>query len=136
MRVDALIAHGSEASIMSDESSPALVVGRADMIDAAVQAKLGIALRGSLIEATFHVARGNDAPPYDRPYLPEHQPIAVRDGARVLYRTEATPLVTSRGGWAFWQPPDWSEPFNPFVPKYQLGSTYPHSPPSLACCTR
>ncbi|MBC7814362.1 MAG: hypothetical protein H7175_24615, partial [Burkholderiales bacterium] len=27
---------------------------------------------------------------------------------------------------AYWQPPDWSEPFNAFVPKYQLGSTFPH----------
>ncbi len=44
----------------------------------------------------------------------------------MLYRTQATPLITRRGAWAYWQPPDWSEPFNPFVPKYQLGSTYPH----------
>lgn len=123
---DALITQGDVALIGREKLAPVLVTGRADLIDSAVQAKLGIAPHGDLIAADFHVARGNDAPPYDRPYLPEHQPITIGDGARVHYRTGATPLITSRGGWAYWQPPDWSEPFNPFVPKYQLGSTYPH----------
>ncbi|MFN8447517.1 MAG: hypothetical protein U0521_02680 [Anaerolineae bacterium] len=36
--------------------------------------------------------------------------------------------MTSRGGWAFWQPPDWTrEPFNLFVPVSPVGQrTYPH----------
>ncbi|MCC6805452.1 MAG: hypothetical protein IT319_21410, partial [Anaerolineae bacterium] len=123
---DALIAQPDAALSASGDHAPVLVTGRADRITSDVQAKLGIALRDSLIDADFHVARGSDAPPYDRPYLPSHHPIVIRDGSRALYRTASTPLITSRGSWTYWQPPDWSEPFNQFVPKYQLGSTFPH----------
>jgi hypothetical protein len=121
---DAHIAH--RVAALFDMERPTLVTGRADLIDSAVCERLGIAPRGELIQADFHVAHGEDAPPFDRPYLPDHQPIDVSDDVQVLYRTSETPLVTRRESWAYWQPPDWSEPFNPFVPKYQLGSTYPH----------
>jgi hypothetical protein len=53
-------------------------------------------------------------------------PVQALDGTRVHYRSAQTPLITSREGWVYWQPPDWSEPNNSFLPKYQLGSTFPH----------
>lgn len=34
-------------------------------------------------------------------------------------------MLTRRGRRLWWQPTDWSEPFNQFVPKYQVGSTFP-----------
>jgi len=43
----------------------------------------------------------------------------------VHYESAHTPLITTRGDRLYWQPTDWSEPFNQFVPKYQVGSTYP-----------
>lgn len=122
---DALIAH-SDAALLAAAARPTLVTGRADVLAEAVLARLGITPRGGLVPADFHVAHGAGAPPYDRPYLPEHQPVTTADDVAVLNGTQATPLLTRRGAWAYWQPPDWSEPFNAFVPKYQLGSTYPH----------
>lgn len=121
----AVIAHG-DAALIEGETSPVLVTGRADVIDGEIRDRLGITLNGSLIPGDFHVAGGGDAPPYDRPYIPDHQPIAAADDVQVHYGTAQTPLLTQRENRLYWQPPDWSEPFNQFVPKYQLGSTYPH----------
>ena len=75
----------------------------------------------------FYVCTGPDpdVPPADRPYLPDHVAVGVGDDVDVLYSSRHTPLLTSRDGWCWWQPTDWSEPFNQFLPKYQLGSTYP-----------
>lgn len=107
-------------------ATPVLVAGRADVLDDAICKRLGINPL-EMIEADFHVAEGDspETPPYDRPYIPEHSAVNVQDDVHVHYRTTQTPLITSRDGWIYWQPPDWSEPFNQFVPKYQLGSTYP-----------
>ncbi len=109
-------------------TGPVLLTGRADLLDEEIRDQAGITLSGQPVESGFHVCSGNsdDTPPYDRPYLPEHAAIAAQPGTTVHYRSESTPLITQRGRWLYWQPPDWSEPFNPFVPKYQLGSTFPH----------
>lgn len=106
---------------------PVLVTGRADILDGEILKRLGLTLDNGLIPAGFHVSSGDtaDTPPYDRPYLPAHQSVKSA-GAVVHYQTQATPLLTSRDGWIYWQSPDWSEPFNQFVPKYQTGSTFPH----------
>ncbi len=105
---------------------PVLATGRADLLDNDLQSKLGIRARGELLEAEFYVSHGENTPSYDRPYLPDHASIEVSEGTQIHYQTHHTPLVTQNKNWLYWQPNDWSEPFNPFVPKYQLGSTYPH----------
>jgi len=118
----------------SDQAAGALlayadlaVFGRADAIADAVASELGITPSGEPIAADFWVCHGDraDTPPHDRPYLPEHRPVDVAAGVAVHYASRHTPLLTSRGGRVWWQPTDWSEPFNQFLPKYQLGSTYP-----------
>ncbi|MET0908461.1 MAG: hypothetical protein ABWZ99_03250, partial [Ilumatobacteraceae bacterium] len=103
------------------------VVGRADTIGVEASARLGITATGERVAADFWVvADGVDgAPPADRPYLPEHVVVDVADDVMVHYASRRTPLITGRDGWSWWQPTDWSEPFNQFVPKYQLGSTFP-----------
>lgn len=106
--------------------SPVLATGRADVFDPEIQHKLGIQPEGEVLEAEFWVASGEYAPAYDRPYIPDHAKITIADDVTVHYQTSETPLLTQRSTWLYWQPPDWSEPFNPFVPKYQLGSTFPH----------
>ena len=106
--------------------NPVLIAGRADMITPSLQTKLGITANGELIEPGFHISEGENAPPYDRPYIPRHARITPTDDVQIHYRTEQTPLITQRDNWFYWQPPDWSEPFNQFVPKYQIGSTFPH----------
>jgi hypothetical protein len=115
-----------EQAALSGFSGPVLAAGRADMLDESVRKRLGIQRNGNLITGGFHVARGvvSDAPSHDRPYIRQHQPITV--AGNVHYQTAKTPLITSQDKWIYWQPPDWSEPFNQFVPKYQLGSTFPH----------
>lgn len=116
------------------DSAPALaefddiaVFGDADAIAVATATALGVHPTGERVEADFWVS-GDDlgqAPPYDRPYLPEHAAVRVDNDVSVHYASEHTPLVTTREGRLWWQPTDWSEPFNQFLPKYQLGSTYP-----------
>jgi hypothetical protein len=82
---------------------------------------------GQRVEADFWVCHDDvgNAPPIDRPYLPEHSAVTTDGDVTVHYASEQTALVTTRGGRTWWQPTDWSEPFNQFLPKYQLGSTYP-----------
>ncbi|MGW8318409.1 MAG: hypothetical protein ACWGPS_04125, partial [Candidatus Promineifilaceae bacterium] len=107
---------------------PVMAVGRADVLDESLKQALGITPVGHPQPADFYVCQGDraDTPALDRPYLPEHQPVSTAEGVTIHYRTDQTPLLTSRGSRIYWQPPDWSEPFSPFVPKYQMGSSYPH----------
>lgn len=103
------------------------VFGRADVIDPEVAGRLGITPTDRWIEADFWVCHGDrdDVPPYDRPYLAEHPVVEAAEGTTVHYASRHTPLLTTRSSALWWQPTDWSEPFNQFLPKYQLGSTYP-----------
>jgi len=116
----------SERAALLDTPLPMLVTGRADMLDEQLAASLGIQAQPELLEAEFYVTASDDAPAFDRPYLPAHTPIKVDQAAQILYASRRTPLLVRNGSRAYWQPPDWSEPFNAFVPKYQLGSTFPH----------
>jgi hypothetical protein len=111
-----------------DSPGPVLVTGRADILDTAICERLGIRPRGERVSAGFHISEGDlpETPPYDRPYIPDHQPVIAGDDTAIHCFTAQTPLLASRAGWIYWQPPDWSEPFNAFLPKYQLGSTFPH----------
>jgi len=108
--------------------APVMVTGRADMIDTTIRQMLGIRTTERMLAPGFYVATGlsEQTPSHDRPYLPVHVAVEVDEDTTVHYRTTHTPLLTQRGNCCYWQPPDWSEPFNQFVPKYQLGSTYPH----------
>lgn len=108
--------------------APLMVTGRADMVDDDVQAALGISATEQRLAPDFYVSAGlsEQTPPYDRPYLPAHVAVETAPGTVTHYRSQHTSLLTQRGSRSYWQPPDWSEPFNQFVPKYQLGSTYPH----------
>lgn len=109
-------------------NAPALAVfGRADAIAADVAAGLGIRATGETIEADFWVCTGDDEriPPFDRPYLPAHAVVDTDADVTVHYRSRHTPIVTSRDRRLWWQPTDWSEPFSPYLPKFQIGSTYP-----------
>lgn len=108
--------------------APLMVTGRADIVDDDVQAALGISATEQRFAPDFYVSAGlsEQTPPYDRPYLPAHVAVETAPGTVTHYRSQHTPLLTQRGSRSYWQPPDWSEPFNQFVPKYQLGSTYPH----------
>lgn len=120
-------ARAAEELLEHDRLDELAVFGRADEIAAPVAAALGIDPAGPHIEADFWVCTGDrdDTPPHDRPYLPEHTAVAVADDVAVHYASRSTPLLTSRGRRVWWQPTDWSEPFSPYLPKYQIGSTYP-----------
>lgn len=115
-------------SILQGFSNPILATGRADLMDSMIFDALGLSTHGELIEGEFQVCSGAspDTPSHDRPYIPTHQPVRAASDVTVHYQSGQTPLLTKRKNWHYWQPPDWSEPFNQFVPKYQLGSTYPH----------
>jgi hypothetical protein len=109
-------------------AAPVLAVfGRADAIAADVASELGIRATGDTIDADFWVCTGADdgIPPHDRPYLPEHAVVDAGADVEIHYRSRHTPIITSRHHRLWWQPTDWSEPFSPYLPKFQIGSTYP-----------
>ncbi len=112
--------------ILLNRQRPTLAVGSAEWMDSEILTRLGLELHSQTITGGFQVCSGEGAPPHDRPYLPSHAPVRALDGTRVHYRSAQAPLIASREGWVYWQPPDWSEPNNSFLPKYQLGSTFPH----------
>jgi hypothetical protein len=108
--------------------APVLAVfGRADAIAADVREVLGIRPTGETIAADFWVCtgQGEDVPPHDRPYLPAHSRVDTDADVAVHYRSRHTPIIATRDRRLWWQPTDWSEPFSPYLPKFQIGSTYP-----------
>jgi len=105
---------------------PMLITGRADIIDESLLDSFGMQPLPQLLAADFYVTASEDAPASDRPYLATHARLNIKQSTQILYQSRQTPLLIRHGNRAYWQPPDWSEPFNPFVPKYQLGSTFPH----------
>lgn len=103
------------------------VFGRADVIAPEIRTALGIEPTGERRPGDFWRSTGDhpDLPTLDRPYVPEHCVVDTAADVTVEYATADTPLLTSRDAKLWWQPTDWSEPFNQFVPKYQVGSTFP-----------
>lgn len=109
---------------LTNTRKPVLCIGRADVIDPAVLARCGAALAAEAIRAKGFVhlnQRGEIA------HLPPHRRITPLDNAATLLDSDAGPLLVQRANMLYWQPPDWSEPGNAQLPKYQLGSTLPHA---------
>jgi len=120
-------------------TKPALIIGRADVIDPALLERAGArasgdpsaALRAGLSPKGFARASidpsplKGDLPDFNVLHLPPHQPI-VGEG-EVLVRAGSTPTLVRRDNVIYWQPPDWSEPSNPFLPRYQIGSLASHA---------
>jgi len=109
---------------------PTLIVGRADVIDPVILGQAGVRVRGSLQSKGFARGRvecaplGRDLPESHVIHLPSHQPIEAV--GEVLFRTQATPTLARCAHVIYWQPPDWSEPSNQFLPRYQIGSLASH----------
>jgi hypothetical protein len=112
-------------------TTPTLIVGRADVIDPEILKLAGVEISGDLqakgyVQASPRAsALKDDLPEFNILHLPAHQPIVAR--REILFRTEATPTLVRRGHVIYWQPPDWSEPANAFLPRYQVGSLASHA---------
>jgi hypothetical protein len=110
---------------------PALIIGRADVIDPAVLRAAGARVEGDLQPKGYMRAAPapaplqRDLPAFNVLHLPIHQPIAAE--GETLFRAETTPTLVRRGHASYWQPPDWSEPSNQFLPRYQVGSLASHA---------
>lgn len=110
---------------------PTLLAGRADVIDPALLVLAGVRTVGDLQPKGYqHAAPGHsrlkdDLPDFHVVHLPAHQPIVAE--SEVLFRAETTPTLVRRGSVIYWQPPDWSEPSNQFLPRYQVGSLASHA---------
>ena len=113
------------------QTKPALMIGRADVIDPALLERAGARACGSQSPKGFVRASippsplKGDVPDFNVLHLPPHQPI-VSEG-EVLVRAGSTPTLVRRDDVIYWQPPDWSEPSNPFLPRYQIGSLASHA---------
>jgi hypothetical protein len=109
--------------------SPALVTGRADLLDPGVVSLLGIHIADDpLEEAGYTLGRATSADLRSPAWIsmPPHARIAVSAETSVSYRSEVTPLLTRRGSVAYWQPPDWANPADRHLPHYQIGGVEPH----------
>ena len=110
---------------------PTLIVGRADVVDPAVLQLAGARANGRLQPAGYAQAAPQesplqrDLPDFNVLHLPVHQPIVATGD--VLFRTETTPTLVRQDSTIYWQPPDWSEPANAFLPRYQVGSLASHA---------
>jgi hypothetical protein len=110
---------------------PALIIGRADLIEPEVLEIAGLETCGELRPKGFVSGRPHGDLAYDLPdfnilHLPEHQPVR-NVSAEVLFECETGPALTRKGQLLYWQPPDWSEPSNQFLPRYQVGSLAAHA---------
>ncbi len=112
-------------------AKPALIVGRADVIDPAMLELTGARASGDLRPKGYARAAPEpttlkgDLPDFNVLHLPAHQPITAEGD--VLFRAESTPTLVRRNQAIYWQPPDWSEPSNRFLPRYQVGSLASHA---------
>ena len=126
------LAHDEQAGLLDAiRTRPTLIVGRADVIDPAVLQLAGAQSDGGLQPAGYAPAAPQDSPlrrdlpAFNLLYLPDHQPIVAV--GEVLFRTETTPTLVRQGLTIYWQPPDWNEPANAFLPRYQVGSLASHA---------
>jgi hypothetical protein len=122
-------AHSSVLNLLA--TTPALIIGRADVIDPEILKLAGAEINGDL-QAKGYVRASPDAsvlkddvPEFNILHLPAHQPIAA--AGEVLFHTQVTPTLVRKSKVIYWQPPDWSEPANAFLPRYQVGSLASHA---------
>ena len=110
---------------------PALLAGRADLIEPELLEMVGVEARGNLQPKGYISGRprgrlAHDLPGFNTLHLPVHQPVEIT-GAEVLFECETGPTLVRQGKLLYWQPPDWSEPANQFLPRYQVGSLSSHA---------
>jgi hypothetical protein len=120
-----------ERTASAVRQQPAMITGRADLIEPRLLELAGVKPRGALhpkgyISGQPHGDLAYDLPEFNILHLPVHQPIQ-NDGCEVLFECETGPSLVKKGHVLYWQPPDWSEPSNQFLPRYQLGSLSSHA---------
>jgi hypothetical protein len=107
------------------------VIGRADVIDSAILEAAGAQVtdelqpKGYVQAAPGPTSLASDLPTFNIVHLPAHRPIVCE--GEVLFRAQSTPTLVRRDRVTYWQPPDWSEPANQFLPRYQVGSLASHA---------
>jgi hypothetical protein len=113
------------------QEHPALLAGRADLIEPELLEMAGVEARGTLKSKGYVSGRprgrlAHDIPGFNTLHLPDHQPVEI-NRAEVLFECETGPTLVRLGHLLYWQPPDWSEPSNQFLPRYQVGSLSSHA---------
>jgi hypothetical protein len=113
------------------QQQPALITGRADLVAPQLLEMAGVRTRGDLQPKGYlpgqpHGELACDLPDFNILHLPAHQPVE-NTGGEVLFECESGPTLVSKGHVLYWQPPDWSEPSNQFLPRYQVGSLSSHA---------
>ena len=116
---------------LAREGVPLIFSGRADVIDPALLEMAGVKTTGNLQPSGFSFARA-ELPPDEkqsegplRVHLPVTQPVAL-SGGEALFESAHMPLIVQKDNVIYWQPLDWSQPGNPFFPRYQLGTLAPY----------
>jgi hypothetical protein len=120
-----------ERAASAVQQQPALITGRADLIAPQLLDLAGVKTNAALrpkgyVSGQPHGDLAHDLPAFNILHLPAHQPIQ-NDGGEVLFECETGPTLVRKGHVLYWQPPDWSEPSNQFLPRYQVGSLSSHA---------
>ncbi|MCC5947351.1 MAG: hypothetical protein JJT89_02755 [Nitriliruptoraceae bacterium] len=127
-RVDGTV-HAAPRRV-ADTDAPTLVAARADVLPDGFAARVGIVADGPRRAADFvdgHAVGHPDLPDAEVVHLPEHQPVTADAADELAYDSAAGPLVVRAGATTWWQPPDWSAPPQPLLPRSQLGTAAVHA---------
>lgn len=123
-----------ETIIRETELIPSLFTGRADMLEPQIRKAIGIDL-GEIKPKGYYYGRiqnlkemrSDELPKFNILHLPPHQQITgLGPETEILFDTETSPLIVRKGARIYWQPQDWCEPSNQFLPRYQIGSLVPY----------
>jgi hypothetical protein len=106
------------------ESSPVLLVGRADAIDEHQLALAGCRVDAPPRRSGYHREHLADAdlPEHGWVHLSGDAGVTATDDADVLARAADRPTLVAAGHRAWWQPPELADPGNPLLPRSQYGS--------------
>jgi hypothetical protein len=102
--------------------SPSLSIGRADAVDDAARAEVGIHPTGGSRRSGFHREWFAGELDGGWVHLAGDAHVEVDPAADVIANADGWPTVVALGSRAWWQPPELADPANPLLPRSQYGS--------------
>jgi len=124
-----IVQTGSETTLARiAESTPVLVCGRASTVAPRMLAECGAQSTGWAVPAGYDLTQfssGDLAVP-EPVHYPERDEVMAVEGAAMVTTAQGGPVLTRgrRGLW--WQPPDFFDPSNAWLPRHQIGSPSPY----------
>jgi hypothetical protein len=118
-----------EAGRLAAIGGPVMSTGRADCVDASLLDRAGVRRSEEGRQPAGYRLGGAgspDLPSEERVHMPERVAVTAEAGTWVGYEAGGAPVLTSRDGFLYWQPPDLSDPTDALVPHSQIGTVTPY----------